>query len=119
MSDRRTAVVHWASVDMLNIARLSRCPAHRCLSSLHTTSRTTATHDTRIGQIAWRGTTHRTIPSPKSFTTSLRQSAIFPFKLFDIGEGITEVEVLKWAVEPGQRVEEFDNLCEVQSDKSV
>ena len=44
---------------------------------------------------------------------------VFPFKLHDIGEGITEVEVLKWHVNEGDTVEEFDNLLEVQSDKSV
>ena len=44
---------------------------------------------------------------------------IFPFKLYNIGEGITEVEVLKWHVKVGQKVEDFDDLCVVQSDKSV
>lgn len=28
-----------------------------------------------------------------------------------------EVEVLQWFVEPGDRVTQFDKLCEVQSDK--
>lgn len=45
--------------------------------------------------------------------------ARIPFKLHDIGEGITEVEMLKWKVAEGDRVDHFDDLCEVQSDKST
>ncbi|CAM9225823.1 unnamed protein product, partial [Discosporangium mesarthrocarpum] len=35
----------------------------------------------------------------------------------DIGEGIMEVELLQWFVQPGDRIRQFDKLCEVQSDK--
>lgn len=32
--------------------------------------------------------------------------------------GIRECEVIQWFVEAGARVEQFDKLCEVQSDKA-
>ncbi|KAG1730418.1 CoA-dependent acyltransferase [Suillus paluster] len=40
------------------------------------------------------------------------------FKLADIGEGITECEVIKWNVKELGTVQSFDPLCEVQSDKA-
>ena len=35
------------------------------------------------------------------------------------GKGIKEVQIIQWFVEPEARVEQFDKLCEVQSDKAA
>ncbi|OAL46319.1 2-oxo acid dehydrogenase acyltransferase [Pyrenochaeta sp. DS3sAY3a] len=47
------------------------------------------------------------------------RSAIKPFLLADIGEGITECQIIKWFVKPGDVVEQFEALCEIQSDKAT
>ncbi|KAI8595511.1 single hybrid motif-containing protein [Dissophora ornata] len=52
------------------------------------------------------------------FHASALANAKVPFLLADIGEGITECEVIQWFVKVGDNVEEFDRLCEVQSDKA-
>ena len=44
---------------------------------------------------------------------------VFEFKFPDVGEGITEGEVVKWHVVEGQRVEEDQVLLEVETDKAV
>ncbi|KAH9850608.1 CoA-dependent acyltransferase [Lenzites betulinus] len=46
------------------------------------------------------------------------RAALKRFKLADIGEGITECEVIKWSVKPASPVNSFEPLCEVQSDKA-
>lgn len=41
-----------------------------------------------------------------------------PYMLADIGEGITECQLIEWFIKPGDRVEQFSKICEVQSDKA-
>ncbi|XP_020589680.1 lipoamide acyltransferase component of branched-chain alpha-keto acid dehydrogenase complex, mitochondrial, partial [Phalaenopsis equestris] len=45
--------------------------------------------------------------------------ALVDVPLAQTGEGIAECELLKWFVEEGDHVEEFQPLCEVQSDKAT
>lgn len=45
--------------------------------------------------------------------------AVVDVPLAQTGEGIAECELLKWFVEEGDHVEEFQRLCEVQSDKAT
>ncbi|KAH7080562.1 2-oxoacid dehydrogenases acyltransferase-domain-containing protein [Paraphoma chrysanthemicola] len=54
----------------------------------------------------------------RTFHASRRLLAVKPYLLADIGEGITECQVIQWFVKPGARVEQFDPICEVQSDKA-
>lgn len=71
----------------------------------------------RTSSPALAGSSSRLTPV-RAFHAS-RPAPVFHFTLHDIGEGITEVEIIRWDVKVGDRVDEFDNLCEVQSDKSV
>ncbi|KAH9584124.1 Biotin/lipoyl attachment [Trypanosoma melophagium] len=51
--------------------------------------------------------------------TPLCLGKIVPYLLADIGEGIHEVEVVTVCVSRGDKIEEFEKICEVQSDKAT
>ncbi|XP_026200773.1 lipoamide acyltransferase component of branched-chain alpha-keto acid dehydrogenase complex, mitochondrial [Anabas testudineus] len=51
-------------------------------------------------------------------TAFVSRGPIVQFKLSDIGEGIMEVTVKEWYVKEGDKVSQFDSICEVQSDKA-
>lgn len=50
---------------------------------------------------------------------SSRLDKLTTFKLSDIGEGISEVELIKWNKAIGDDIEEMETVCTVQSDKSA
>ncbi|KAF2094648.1 hypothetical protein NA57DRAFT_68653 [Rhizodiscina lignyota] len=75
---------------------------------------------TKVSHFPSRGVIHgRRQHIPRAtFATTRRLDVVKPFLLADIGEGITECQIIQWFVAPGARVEQFDKICEVQSDKA-
>ena len=41
------------------------------------------------------------------------------FRLPDVGEGIASAEILEWLVAEGDRVEEHQDIVQIQTDKAV
>ncbi|GBE61836.1 dihydrolipoamide branched chain E2 [Babesia ovata] len=53
------------------------------------------------------------------FHISPRRDKLTTFMLSDIGEGISEVELVRWHKAVGEEVEEMETVCTVQSDKAA
>ncbi|TPX71442.1 dihydrolipoyllysine-residue (2-methylpropanoyl)transferase [Spizellomyces sp. 'palustris'] len=71
----------------------------------------------RASLAALSATTH--VVRSRNFHTRPPSQKSVPFLLADIGEGITECELIQWFVKEGDQVEQFAKICEVQSDKAA
>ncbi len=49
----------------------------------------------------------------------MTDSSVREFKMPDVGEGLTEAEILKWYVEPGDTVTDGQVVCEVETAKAA
>ncbi|MFC9844126.1 dihydrolipoamide acetyltransferase family protein [Streptomyces sp. NPDC060223] len=52
-------------------------------------------------------------------TMTENASGLREFKMPDVGEGLTEAEILKWYVQPGDQVEDGQVVCEVETAKAA
>jgi 2-oxoisovalerate dehydrogenase E2 component (dihydrolipoyl transacylase) len=48
-----------------------------------------------------------------------RMSEVKQFKLPDVGEGLTEAEIIRWHVQPGDRVEVNQTIVEIETAKAI
>ncbi|MGW0823897.1 dihydrolipoamide acetyltransferase family protein [Streptomyces sp. NPDC002845] len=51
--------------------------------------------------------------------TTMTEASVREFKLPDVGEGLTEAEILKWHVQPGDTVTDGQVVCEVETAKAA
>ncbi|KAL3476348.1 2-oxoacid dehydrogenases acyltransferase-domain-containing protein [Aspergillus californicus] len=96
----------------MNVLRYSRGFSQAWTGSQFLTTRTIAR--SRSPAIC-----HGSGPPRRSFHAALVLGGIRSQVLKDVGEGITEVQIIQWYVEEGARIEEWKPLCQYQSDKAV
>ncbi|XP_034035181.1 lipoamide acyltransferase component of branched-chain alpha-keto acid dehydrogenase complex, mitochondrial [Thalassophryne amazonica] len=98
-----------------SVVRRLLCPQYRqCCFQLHSLGldRRRQTQPYRCGRDI------QVFSSHLIHTAVASRGPIVQFKLSDIGEGIMEVTVKEWYVKEGDKVSQFDSICEVQSDKA-
>lgn len=86
------------------------CHQHQLCSNSHKPNFSKCVHYNSSIKSLWGRQIH--------LSSSNFQKEVIPFKLSDIGEGIKEVTIKEWFVQEGDTVAQFDQICEVQSDKA-
>ena len=81
-------------------------------------SRSVSTPNNYLNNYCWKNSRILFASSATAAATD-DSNDMYPFLLADIGEGIKEVELLQWFVQPGDTIHQFDKICEVQSDKAT
>ncbi|MFJ9540158.1 dihydrolipoamide acetyltransferase family protein [Streptomyces sp. NPDC101225] len=51
--------------------------------------------------------------------TTMTEASVREFRMPDVGEGLTEAEILKWFVQPGDTVTDGQVVCEVETAKAA
>ncbi|CAL9483814.1 Dihydrolipoyllysine-residue acetyltransferase component of pyruvate dehydrogenase complex [Streptomyces sp. enrichment culture] len=51
--------------------------------------------------------------------TTMTEGSVREFRMPDVGEGLTEAEILKWYVQPGETVTDGQVVCEVETAKAA
>ncbi|KAL6850352.1 hypothetical protein ACP4OV_020979 [Aristida adscensionis] len=71
------------------------------------------------GDRCWAADARRLFASEASAAQAGEAAELVEVPLAQTGEGIAECELLRWFVAEGDQVDEFQPLCEVQSDKAT
>ncbi|VVA96752.1 unnamed protein product [Arabis nemorensis] len=93
-----------------------RAPEFHSQSSASPASRSFLVHSLTL--MKWCGGS-RSWFSNEAMAIDSNAGGLIDVPLAQTGEGIAECELLKWFVKEGDLVEEFQPLCEVQSDKAT
>src|SRR5262249_28457272 len=70
----------------------------------------------------WTGcSTPSTVPwrTEERVVTTMTEASVREFKMPDVGEGLTEAEILKWSAQPGDPATDGQVVCEVETAKAA
>ncbi|XP_045493614.1 lipoamide acyltransferase component of branched-chain alpha-keto acid dehydrogenase complex, mitochondrial [Colias croceus] len=101
---------------LFNVKSLNRC--HKVRATSRSIRQWTRTNSAPIIEKTSSAYVNFQETNKRNIHLSYALDKAVAFKLSDIGEGIREVVIKEWFVKIGDKVQQFDNICEVQSDKA-